>query len=106
MMHPLKWEFPGGKIKEGETAEACLKREILEELGVEIEILERLPANRHSYNGTTEIELIPFRCTLKTFEIHLKEHLKIEWLPVTELHKLDWVEADIPIVEYYKVNSE
>ncbi len=50
-----KWEFPGGEIEVSETAETYLKREILEELGVKIKILERLPANRHSYNGTTKL---------------------------------------------------
>jgi 8-oxo-dGTP diphosphatase len=103
MMHPLKWEFPGGKIEEGETAEACLKREILEELGVEIEVLERLPSNFHLYSNL-ELELIPFRCSLQTFEIDLLEHTRVLWLPVEELKDLDWAEADIPIVNHYIEN--
>ncbi len=101
-MHlPLKWEFPGGKVEKKENLEECLKREIKEELGVEINLLEKLPSNFHKYAEKKSIELIPFRCSLQTFEIFLKEHSKIEWLPISELHKLDWAEADIPIVNHY-----
>ena len=98
---PLKWEFPGGKIEEGEDLENCLKREIKEELGLEIEIIERLYSNKHKYPDQELIELIPFRCSLQTSEIELKEHLKIEWATIQELAKIDWAEADIPIVQNY-----
>src|SRR5699024_12852156 len=81
MKHPHKWELPGGKVEEEEDFETCLKREILEELGVEIEILERLSSNFHLYSDF-RLELIPFRCSLQTFEIELLEHSQIIWLPV------------------------
>lgn len=97
---PNKWEFPGGKVK-NETLEECLKREIKEELGVEIQVLEQLPSNQHNYSQSKIIELIPFRCTLQTFEIVLLEHSRLEWLPIEKLKTLDWAEADIPIVNYY-----
>ncbi|MBZ9729502.1 (deoxy)nucleoside triphosphate pyrophosphohydrolase [Salegentibacter sp. JZCK2] len=97
---PNKWEFPGGKVKE-ETFEECLIREIREELGVEIKILEQLPSNQHNYSMSNVIELIPFRCSLQTFKIVLFEHTKVEWLPIEKLKSLDWAEADIPIVNYY-----
>lgn len=97
---PKKWEFPGGKVK-NETLEECLRREIKEELGVEIQVLEQLPSNQHNYSKSKIIELIPFRCTLQTFEIVLLEHSKLEWLPIEKLKTLDWAEADIPIVNYY-----
>ncbi len=103
MKHSLKWEFPGGKIEEEESAIICLKREIKEELGVEIKILERLPSNFHIYSSI-EIELIPFRCSLQSFEIDLLEHSTIEWLPIEKLKYLDWAEADIPIVKHYIKN--
>ncbi|MGB7843807.1 MAG: (deoxy)nucleoside triphosphate pyrophosphohydrolase, partial [Salinimicrobium sp.] len=98
---PLKWEFPGGKVEQGEEFESCLIREIKEELGVEINVIERLPSNKHHYADQKTIELIPFRCSLQTSEIHLKEHRKIEWVPIQELNRFDWAEADIPIVQYY-----
>ena len=101
MKHPLKWEFPGGKVEDSEDLQTCLKREIKEELGVELEILEQLPSNRHSYPGGKIIELIPFRCRLRTFDIVLKEHEQIQWLPVEQLKDLDWAEADVPIVKHY-----
>ncbi|GAB2760447.1 (deoxy)nucleoside triphosphate pyrophosphohydrolase [Actinomadura fibrosa] len=101
-MHlPLKWEFPGGKVNKGEELESCLEREIKEELGIEINIIERLPSNKHIYSQSKSIELIPFRCSLQTSEIELKEHLKIEWVALHDLNTLDWAAADIPIVQYY-----
>ncbi|UJH90392.1 (deoxy)nucleoside triphosphate pyrophosphohydrolase [Antarcticibacterium sp. 1MA-6-2] len=103
MKHPLKWEFPGGKLEEAESFETCLQREIWEELGIEIKLLERLPSNFHIYSNF-ELELIPFRCSLQTFEIDLLEHSQILWLSVKELKDLDWAEADIPIVNFYTEN--
>ncbi|MFC0518648.1 (deoxy)nucleoside triphosphate pyrophosphohydrolase [Mucilaginibacter angelicae] len=100
MSLPLKWEFPGGKIEPGETAEACLIREIKEELNVEVEIVAALPANTHQYPSVT-IQLIPFVCRLILGEITLKEHLDFKWLSKDELLALDWAEADVPIVKYY-----
>ncbi|MCC8359866.1 (deoxy)nucleoside triphosphate pyrophosphohydrolase [Salinimicrobium sediminilitoris] len=101
MSLPLKWEFPGGKVEEAEDLESCLKREIKEELGVEIKVNERLPFNTHSYSNKKVIKLIPFRCSLQTFEIDLKEHLKVEWVFPADLSQYDWAEADIPIVQNY-----
>ena len=101
MYLPLKWEFPGGKIEEDENLETCLRREIKEELGVELKVNERLPFNTHSYSNDKVIKLIPFRCSLQTFEIDLKEHLKVEWAYPTDLSRYDWAEADIPIVQNY-----
>ncbi|WP_217179278.1 (deoxy)nucleoside triphosphate pyrophosphohydrolase [Gillisia limnaea] len=100
---PLKWEFPGGKVEGGEDLATCLKREIKEELGVEIDVLKRLPSNFHIYSNL-KLELIPFRCSLQTFEIDLLEHAKVLWLPVEKLKDLDWAEADVPIVDYYIQN--
>lgn len=103
---PLKWEFPGGKIEEDEELENCLKREIKEELGVKIKVNERLPFNIHSYSNQKLIKLIPFRCSLQTFEIDLKEHIKVEWSLPADLSQYDWAEADIPIVQNYIQNNQ
>lgn len=97
---PLKWEFPGGKVEGDEDLITCLKREIKEELGVEIDVLERLPSNFHIYSNL-KLELIPFRCSLQTFEIDLLEHSKVVLLPVEKLKDLDWAGADVPIVDFY-----
>jgi len=90
MKLPLKWEFPGGKLENGETLEDCLKREIKEELGLKITILERLPSNTHTYSENKIITLIPFRCSLQTSEIDLKEHSKIELAAISQLENFDW----------------
>jgi 8-oxo-dGTP diphosphatase len=104
MKLPLKWEFPGGKIEANESLEACLKREIREELGIEIDILEQLPSFKHSYSANFSIELLPFRCNLLSHEIHLAEHKQIKWLSLEELKELDWAEADLPIVDFIKTH--
>jgi len=103
MRHPLKWEFPGGKLEPGETLAACLQREIQEELGLVISIREALPPNRHIYPGAPEICLYPFICTVQAGLLAVKEHKQIAWLPLNKLKTLDWAKADIPILEGYLV---
>jgi len=97
---PLKWEFPGGKIEENETAEECLIREIKEELNIKIEITGSLSPNDYQYPDKL-IRLIPFICRQKDGEIVLKEHTDYKWLGVKDLLGLDWAEADVPIVKRY-----
>jgi 8-oxo-dGTP diphosphatase len=98
---PLKWEFPGGKVEEHESPEECLKREIKEELNLEVEIVHAFPSNFHSYSPGKKIELIPFLCRLLGGNLDLKEHKNYVWKEVHELHKLDWAEADIPILHAF-----
>jgi len=105
MKLPLKWEFPGGKIEENETAEECLHREIKEEINLEIEILKQLSASIYDYE-TFEINLIPFIANYKGGVIKLAEHKDFKWMEANELLNLDWAPADIPILkeflkEYY-----
>jgi 8-oxo-dGTP diphosphatase len=98
---PLKWEFPGGKIEENEDAEICLKREIREELGIDIIIVERLLSIEHTYPGQKTFELVPFRCILAGGELDVKEHKQVKWLKKAELQQLDWAEADITVLNNY-----
>lgn len=100
MILPLKWEFPGGKIDSGESPEQCLKRELVEELGVTIAVGPALKPATHSY-PTFTVTLYPFICTIETGEITLHEHAAIAWLPPEELFSLDWAEADTPILAEY-----
>ena len=97
MPHPLKWEFPGGKLKSGETPENCIIREIREELGVEITVLQLLPSVKHAYS-TTNIKLIPFVCRIKGGDISLSEHKSYRWVHRTELGQIDWLEADVEVL--------
>jgi 8-oxo-dGTP diphosphatase len=97
MPHPLKWEFPGGKLQPGETPEGCIIREIREELGVEISVLQLLPSVRHRYPDLN-IKLIPFVCSITKGEIDLSEHRSFSWISRSELDQIDWLEADIGVV--------
>jgi 8-oxo-dGTP diphosphatase len=100
MSLPLKWEFPGGKIKGGESPEACLHRELKEELGVAVSVHEALSPATHSY-PTFTVTLHPFRCTIESGTITLHEHAAVRWLPPGGLLSLDWAEADLPIINGY-----
>lgn len=93
----MKWEFPGGKVEEGESKEQCLKREIKEELGLGIQIHQALPYTTHHYPDFS-ITLYPFICKITSGEAHPFEHSTLEWSTFSELLKYDWAEADVPIV--------
>jgi len=92
------WEFPGGKLHEGEDERAALVREIHEELGVEVEPLRRLADSTHDY-GEKHIRLIPWFCRFVAGDIVLHEHSEFKWAEFEELPKFDWCPADIPIVK-------
>lgn len=98
MKLPLKWEFPGGKLEKNESEAECIKREILEEINIEIEIVEKLSNSIFDY-GSFKINLIPFIANYIKGEIKLLEHSSYKLLNKTELLDLDWAEADLPIVE-------
>ncbi len=100
MKLPLKWEFPGGKMHADESAEMCIKRELIEELNVEVEILERLTDSKFEY-PTFTINLIPFVVRLKAGQLTLREHKAFEWLSPTDLPALDWAPADVPVVDRF-----
>jgi mutator protein MutT len=97
---PLKWEFPGGKLEAGESAQECLQRELVEEMSVTIAVGCPLPLHTHSYDTFT-VTLYPFVCALESETITLHEHAAMIWLPPEELHTLDWAEADRPVLESY-----
>jgi 8-oxo-dGTP diphosphatase len=100
MRLPLKWEFPGGKIEVGESPDGCLKRELLEEMSLHVELASRLDSVTHEYSFFT-VTLYPFVCTILSGEIVLHEHAAILWLLPEKLRSLDWAEADITVVENY-----
>ncbi len=100
MSQPHKWEFPGGKIHAGETPAACLRREILEELGIAIHVGQALAPYTHAY-PTLTVTLYPFVCAMAAGEIILHEHAAAIWLAPTELPTLDWAAADLPVLATY-----
>jgi len=97
----LKWEFPGGKVEEDESEEACLIREIKEELNIQIKIVKPLKPNTHHYPNGKEIQLVPFICEYLSGDFQLAEHADYKWLNKEALLGLDWAAADIPIVQEY-----
>lgn len=98
--HPFKWEFPGGKLRDSETEEECIIREIREELSLDIILVDALTPVEHDY-GHKKVRLIPFICdTLMDLPV-LHEHNDYKWLTGTELGNVDFSEADIPVAKEY-----
>lgn len=99
MSHPLKWEFPGGKIEEGETSVQSLKREIFEELNLEVEITEKLKTYDYTYDKELKVRLFPFICKIISGKIRVVEHRDFIWLEPDKMNKIDFLEADRVIIE-------
>lgn len=92
-----KYEFPGGKLEEGENEEDALKREISEELNLEIDVAEKFLVVTHEYLDFN-ISMHSYLCKANTEKLFLKEHIDAKWLYKNELIELDWAAADLPIV--------
>src|SRR5688572_946629 len=97
MKMPYLWEFPGGKIEDGESDEACIVRELKEELQISVKITGKLKECVYDY-GDEVITLVPFLATLTSDSITLSEHMNYAWLSYFELKTLDWTPADIEVV--------
>jgi 8-oxo-dGTP diphosphatase len=98
--HPLKWEFPGGKVDPGEDPEDCIVREIKEELSLDVIIIGKLDSVEHDY-GIKQVRLIPFICeTLMDLPV-LSEHAAYKWIETSDLDDIDFLEADISIARSY-----
>jgi 8-oxo-dGTP diphosphatase len=93
-----KYEFPGGKIEVGETREQTVVREIQEELKMDITPNEDFLTVEHEYPDFL-LTMHSFICTSDHPEVHLTEHIDYKWLRLSDLAKLDWAAADIPIVK-------
>jgi 8-oxo-dGTP diphosphatase len=99
-----KFEFPGGKIEQGETQEVALKRELIEELNVVTDIKSFFTTVVHEYPDF-ELTMHSYICEVKTKDLTLNEHIAQEWLSLDGLNKLDWAAADIPIVNKLIMNG-
>ena len=93
-----QWEFPGGKLEVGETSQQALVREIQEELDVKIEVGELIDTIEYDY-PTFHLSMDCFLCVVVDGEIILKEAEAARWLDKYELYNVDWLPADIALIE-------
>ena len=96
---PLKWEFPGGKIEEGEQPRDALRRELEEELGVTAQIGEELARIRHEYRSGGAVELRFYAVHSYTGTLENRIFKSIQWAQFTELPSFDFLEADLSLVQ-------
>ena len=95
------WEFPGGKMEEGESPEESLVREIREELSTEISVEELLCTVEYDYPAF-HLKMHCYLCSLLTEALHLNEHEAAKWLSKEELDSVKWLPADMLVIDALK----
>ena len=94
----FRWEFPGGKIEEGETLGQALHRELLEELEYDVTVGKQLLTISHTYPDFS-ITMAAFLCTAASHGFKLTEHIEAKWATRDEVKELAWCAADVPVVQ-------
>ncbi len=95
------WEFPGGKVEKGETPEEALKREINEELETEIKVGDYIDTIEYDY-PKFHLSMKCFLCEIIYGKLELKEHEAAKWLKKEQIYEVDWLPADISLIEKVK----
>jgi len=96
--HPGRWEFPGGKLEAGETAHACLVRELKEELSIDAEIGELLQVIEFEYPAGPRVRIQFFAVPTWRGAVENRVFARIVWQPLSRLPELDFLQADLPLV--------
>ena len=101
----FKWEFPGGKIEEGETNEQTLARDLHEELEIDVKIGDFFYQVEHDYPDF-HLSMAVYECDLISKEMKMNVHKGIKWLYPEDIITLDWAQADIPVAELIFKNNQ
>jgi len=104
--HPLKWEFPGGKLKDNENDQEALKRELKEELGIEIYEMIFFDEYLYEYKKLSKnLKLVFFQIFQFGGEIQNKVHQQLKWIEISKLGDYDFLEGDFKIIDKLMKND-
>ena len=95
----LKWEFPGGKVEEGEGHEDALRRELCEELGIKVDSMNKIYNQKHTYPGISEVNLTFFQIQKYRGKIRNLVFQQIAWVAFRDLPQVDFLDGDLPLIK-------